>query len=372
MFGSKKTPIDEAAVLSALRRVMDPDLGRDIVSLDFVKDVKIEGGRVSFKVELTTPACPVKEKLRSESVEAVRSIPGVETVDVAMTARVRRAGAAAAPGAPLGDVRNIVAVASGKGGVGKSTVSINLALALRDSGASVGLLDADVYGPSMAMMFGLEGSPAMGDDQKFVPMEGHGVKVMSMGVLLDPDRPVIWRGPMVHNLLQQFVGQVAWGPLDYLVIDLPPGTGDAQLSLSQIVPISGAVIVTTPQDISLLDARKGLQTFRQLRVPVLGIVENMSTFVCPHCGERTDIFRRGGGRRASEELGVPFLGEIPIDPRVAVGGDEGTPILVSVPDSPVAVAFRDIAGQVAAALSKLAEGVAPAHTPIMPGPIEWK
>jgi ATP-binding protein involved in chromosome partitioning len=369
MFGSRRSPVDESAVLAALRKVVDPDLGRDIVSLGFIKDLRIDGGNVSFKVELTTPACPVKEKLRSECVEAVRSIPGVESTTVEMTASVRRAGSESSV---LGDVLNIVAVASGKGGVGKSTVAINLALALKDSGASVGLLDADVYGPSMAMMFGLEGGPGMTAAKRFVPMEGHGVKVMSMGVLLDPDRPVIWRGPMVHNLLQQFVGQVEWGPLDYLVIDLPPGTGDAQLSISQIVSISGAVIVTTPQDISLLDARKGLQTFRQLKVPVLGIVENMSYFICPHCNERTEIFRHGGGRRASEELGVPFLGEIPIDPKVAVSGDEGKPILLSAPDSAVAVAYRALAGQVAAALSKLsAEGI-PAHVPIMPGPIQWK
>jgi ATP-binding protein involved in chromosome partitioning len=245
-------------------------------------------------------------------------------------------------------------------------------MALRQAGAAVGLLDADVYGPSMAMMFGIETKPVITEERKIIPLDGHGVKVMSMGFLSDPLKPVIWRGPMVHGLLQQFLRDVEWGPLDYLVIDLPPGTGDAQLSISQIASISGAVIVTTPQDVSLLDARKGLLMFRQMRVPVLGIVENMSYFVCPHCGERTDIFRHGGGRRASEELGVPFLGEIPIDPAVVVGGDEGAPIVVERPESPAAKAYVALAGQVAAQLSKLSDAALPPHAPIMPGPIEWK
>jgi ATP-binding protein involved in chromosome partitioning len=236
----------------------------------------------------------------------------------------------------------------------------------------VGLLDADVYGPSQAMMLGLRGQPQVTPDRKLLPLEGYGVKVISMGFLSDPDRPVIWRGPMVHGLLQQFVRDVEWGNLDYLVIDLPPGTGDAQLSLSQMVSISGAVIVTTPQDVSLIDARKGLLMFRQMKVPVLGIVENMSYFACPHCGERTEIFRHGGGRRTSEDLGTPFLGEIPIDPGVVVGGDEGEPILVRNPESPASKAYLALAGQVAAELSKLAAMEKPGHAPIMPGRIEWK
>ncbi len=372
MFGKTKKTVDEAAVLAVLRTVNDPDLHRDIVSLGFVKDLKIDGGNVSFKVELTTPACPVKEQLKAECQMKVSGLPGVEDVDIEMTAQVRRANTAAGP--VLEEVKNIIAVASGKGGVGKSTTAINLAMALKQTGAGVGLLDADVYGPSMAMMFGIHGRPEITEDRKIVPMDGHGVKVVSMGFLSDPNKPVIWRGPMVHGLLQQFLRDVEWGALDYLVIDLPPGTGDAQLSLSQAISISGAVIVTTPQDISLLDARKGLLMFRQMRVPVLGIVENMSYFLCPHCNERTEIFRHGGGKRASEELGVPFLGEIPIDPAVVVGGDQGVPIVVDKPDSPAAVAYVVFAKQVAAQLSKLAEtgeGKLP-HAPIMPGPIEWK
>jgi ATP-binding protein involved in chromosome partitioning len=332
--------------------------------------LKIDGGHVSFKVELTTPACPVKEQLKSECATKVRGLPGVEDVAIEMTANVRRAVAAQGP--VLTEVKNIIAVASGKGGVGKSTVAINLAMALKQTGAQVGLLDADVYGPSMAMMFGLDGRPEVTVEKKLIPMEGFGIKVLSMGFLTDPDKPVMWRGPMVHGLLQQFLRDVEWGALDYLVLDLPPGTGDAQLSISQMVSISGAVIVTTPQDVSLLDARKGLMMFRQMKVPVLGIVENMSFFICPHCNERTEIFRHGGGRRSAAELHVPFLGEIPIDPRVAVGGDKGSPITFDAPDSLVAGAFQALAGQVAAELSKLAEAEKLPHAPIMPGPIEWK
>src|SRR4030095_6985221 len=331
MYGRTKKGVDEAAVLAALKTVEDPDLHRDIVSLNFVKDLRIDGGRVAFKVELTTPACPVKEQLKSECERKVAALPGVEKVEIEMTASVRRA----TPAGPVPtEVKNIIAVASGTGGGGKSTTAATLAMALKGTGAHVGLLDADVYGPSMAMMFGLSGQPEVTAQKKLMPMDGYGVKVVSMGFLSDPMKPVIWRGPMVHGLLQQFLRDVEWGALDYLVIDLPPGTGDAQLSISQAVSISGAVIVTTPQDVSLLDARKGLLMFRQLKVPVLGIVENMSYFLCPHCGERTEIFRHGGGKKASEELGTPFLGGIPIDPQVVVGGARGVPIVVERPESP--------------------------------------
>jgi ATP-binding protein involved in chromosome partitioning len=314
----------------------------------------------------------VKEQLKTECETKVRNLPGVEEVQIEMTAQVRRANVSTGP--MLQGVKNIIAVASGKGGVGKSTTAINLAMALQRTGVDVGLLDADVYGPSMAMMFGLDGKPSITPEKKIIPMDGHGVKVVSMGFLSDPEKPVIWRGPMVHGLLQQFLKDVEWGALDYLVIDLPPGTGDAQLSLSQAISISGAVIVTTPQDISLLDARKGLLMFRQMKVPVLGIVENMSYFLCPHCNERTEIFRHGGGKKASETLGVPFLGEVPIDPAVVVGGDTGTPIVAENPESPAAKAFVDVAGQVAAQLSKLVEGGAEnsRQVPIMPGPLDWK
>lgn len=274
----------------------------------------------------------------------------------------------------LTGVKYIVAVASGKGGVGKSTTAVNLALALKDvrKGARVGLLDADVYGPSMAMMLGVNERPTVTEDRKLIPLDGHGVRVVSMGFLSDPDRPVIWRGPMVHGLLQQFIRDVEWGELDYLVIDLPPGTGDAQLSLSQMIDITGAVIVTTPQDVSLIDARKGLQTFRQLKVPVLGIVENMSYFQCPHCSERTEIFRSGGGRRTAEEIGVPFLGEIPIDPAVVVGGDEGRPIMATDPSSPASEAYRKFAGEVDSKLKLAAGEKKPSQTPIMPDSFKWE
>ena len=362
--------LNEDAVLEILGTVQDPDLNRDIVSLGFIKDLVIDGGRVSFKVELTTPACPVKEQLKMECFTKVSGIPGVEEVDVEMTAQTRQANPAGGPTLP--GVKNIVAVASGKGGVGKSTTAINLALSLKASGAAVGLIDADVFGPSMAMMFGVEGQPEMGENNKILPLEGHGVKVISMGFLSDSDRPVIWRGPMVHQLIRQFTADVEWGELDYLIVDLPPGTGDAQLSMSQVVSMSGVVIVTTPQDVSLIDARKGLKMFEQLKVPILGIVENMSYFICPNCDERHEIFRHGGGRKTAEELEVDYLGEIPIDPAVVTGGDAGQPIIVEAPESPAAVAFNEVAGRVAARLSILAEQGAGGAGPIMPEPIDWK
>ncbi len=349
---SEKGLLSESAVLEVLRTVNDPDLGRDIVSLGFVKDLRIDGGAVSFKVELTTPACPMKEHLKAECLEKVRQVPGVKDVSVEMTARVR----GARPEDQqifLPGVKNILAVASGKGGVGKSTVAINLAISLQKTGAQVGLLDADVYGPSMAIMFGIRAQPEVNEERKIVPVKSQGVKVLSMGLLSEGDRPVIWRGPMVHGVLQQLLRDGDWGDLDYLVIDLPPGTGDAQLSITQLIPITGAVIVTTPQDISLIDARKGLRMFQELRVPVLGIIENMSYFVCSGCGQRHEIFGHGGGRSTAKELGVPFLGEIPIDPLVVAAGDQGLPIVARNPESPAAKAYGEVVGQVAAQLSIL-------------------
>lgn len=371
MFGKSK--ITEDVVLDVLRTVEDPDLHRDIVDLGFVKNLKISGSRVSFQVELTTPACPVKDQLKAECEEKVRQLPGVEEVEVEMTAQVR--GRSLPPGGLLPGVKNIIAVASGKGGVGKSTTAINLALALKATGASVGLLDADVYGPSMAMMFGLKGQPEITEDRKIKPLVGYGVKVLSMGFLADENKPVIWRGPMVHGLLQQFLKDGDWGELDYLVIDLPPGTGDAQLSISQLIPITGAAIVTTPQDVSLLDARKGLKTFFTLKVPILGIIENMSYFICNECGTRHEIFRHGGGKKAAEELEVPFLGEIPLEPSVVMGGDEGKPIVAQEPDSPVTRAYSEVAGRIAAQLSILQAGgdeSGPSSKLIMPEPLDWK
>ena len=341
--------IKDDQILEVLKGVEDPDLKKDIVSLGFIKNLKVCGGNIAFELELTTPACPVKEDLRKQCVERVREIPGVENVTVSLTANVR--GRPFGQGKTLPEVRNVVAVASGKGGVGKSTVAANIALALLQEGASVGLMDADIYGPSIPTMMGIEGHPEIQPGQKISTLEAHGVRLMSMGFLLGADGPLIWRGPMVTKMIQQFLGAVEWGALDYLVIDLPPGTGDVQLTLTQAAPITGAVIVTTPQDVSLIDARKGLKMFQKVKVPVLGIVENMSSFACPHCGKETDIFRRGGGERTASELGVPFLGEIPIEPEIVVGGDEGSPIVIRSPGSPAAIAFKEVAGKVAAQLS---------------------
>ena len=334
--------VTEKQVLAVLGKVQDPDLRRDIVQLGFVKNIVIQNGDVSFDVELTTPACPVKEQLKSQCIAEVQKLPGVKMVSVNTTAE------------SLKGIKNIIAVASGKGGVGKSTVACNLALALVKSGATVGLMDADVYGPSIPMMLGITERPRVKDD-KVIPVEKFGLKVLSMGLLTSEDTPVIWRGPMVAGLLQQFLGQVEWGVLDYLVMDLPPGTGDAQLTLTQQAPISGAVIVTTPQDVALLDARRGLRMFQQVNVPVLGIVENMSYFICDQCHKRHTIFKSGGGKRVAEELQVPLLGEIPIDALVADGGDAGNPIVASWPDSTVAQSYRTLAGRIAAALSILSE-----------------
>jgi len=347
-------------VLEALRPIVDPDFGKSIVELGFVKNIEIEGARVSFEIELTTPACPVKEEFQRDARQRVGALPGVDEVAVGMTANTR--GRSVQPGAKdevLPGVRNTLAVASGKGGVGKSTVALNLALALRESGASVGLMDADVYGPSVPLLTGVSGRPRA-QDRRIHPHEAMGLKLMSMGFFLTDDSPVIWRGPMVHGLVQQFLTDVDWGELDYLVVNMPPGTGDAALTLTQQAPLSGALIVTTANDLSLIDARKGLSMFQRVQVPVLGIVENMSWFSPPDLPDRRyHIFGEGGGRRVAQELGVDFLGELPIDPRVAEGGDKGRPILTHAPDSPVAESFRTLAGNVARKLAVLAEATPP-------------
>jgi ATP-binding protein involved in chromosome partitioning len=348
-------PPTENDVLDALRPIIDPDFGKSIVDLGFVKQLRIEGGRVSFQIELTTPACPVKAEFERAARERVSALPGVEEVEVTMSANTR--GRAIEPEVDvLPGVRNTIAVASGKGGVGKSTTAINIALALKETGASVGLMDADVYGPSLPLLSGVSGRPEAVEG-RILPHEGYGMKLMSMGFFLTEDSPVIWRGPMVHGLIGQFLKDVAWGELDYLVIDLPPGTGDAALTLTQQAPLSGAVIVTTANDLSLIDARKGLKMFEKVNVPVLGIVENMSYFVPPDLPDRRYyIFGEGGGRRVAEELGVDFLGEVPIDPRVVEGGDKGQPILVHAPDSETAKAFRELTGRIARKLAVLSEG----------------
>jgi ATP-binding protein involved in chromosome partitioning len=339
--------VDE--VLSALRAVQDPDLHKDIVTLGFVKDVKVEGGDVGFTIELTTPACPVREEMKAEAEGRVKALPGVTSARATMTSNVRARGGFGGEGIP--GIRNILAVGAGKGGVGKSTTSVNLAVALSQKGARVGLMDADLYGPNIPQMLGVKGQPELSRDKKMIPPEAHGIKVISMGMLVPPDQPVIWRGPMLHGAVQQFMKDVAWGELDYLVVDLPPGTGDVALSLSQSVPLAGAVLVTTPQGVSISDVRKAVGMFRQMNIPILGAIENMSYFVCPHCHEKTDIFGHGGGQKMADDMGLPFLGEVPIDTRVRTGGDEGRPIVAVQPDSPAAAAFLDIAGKVAAQLS---------------------
>lgn len=341
--------VTQDQVLEVLGTVQDPDLHKDIVTLGFVKDVRIDDGQVDFTIELTTPACPVRDQMKAEAEQKVAALPGVRAARAKMTADVKARGGFGRQA--VSGVRNIVAVGAGKGGVGKSTTSVNLAVALARKGARVGLMDADVYGPNIPQMLGITDQPEVSEDKKMVPPEAHGLKVISMGMLVPPDQPVIWRGPMLHGAVQQFMREVAWGELDYLVVDLPPGTGDVALSMAQSVPMAGAVVVTTPQGVSVSDVRKAVAMFRQLNIPVLGVIENMSYFVCGHCAGRTDIFGTGGGRRMAEDLSIPFLGEVPIDIRVRSGGDEGQPIVAAAPEAPAAQAFADVASRVAAQIS---------------------
>jgi ATP-binding protein involved in chromosome partitioning len=338
----------EKDVLSALSKVKDPELHRDLVSLGMVKDIVMEGGKVSLTIVLTTPACPLTDVLEKQARDAVRQLKGVTEVDVKWESNVpsdeRIMGRMNLP------LRNTIAISSGKGGVGKSTVAANLAVALAQMGAGVGLMDADIYGPNIPMMLGVDRIPAPRDN-KLTPAFTYGVRVMSMGFLVPPDQPVIWRGPMIHSAIRQFFSDVDWGELDYMIIDLPPGTGDAQLTLAQSVPLTGAIIVTTPQDVALGDAVKSLAMFRTLDVPIIGIVENMGTFICPNCGHPTDIFGTGGGARMAQRLGVPFLGSVPIDPRVRDGGDNGKPIVAIDPDGLAGQALKQISRDVAARVS---------------------
>ena len=344
-------PVTEEAVLNSLRSVEDPDLKRDVVSLGFIKKLNIEGGRVSFDLELTTPACPLKAQLKTAAEEAVRRIEGVTEVNVEVTSNVS-AHRVSGREEILPDVKNIVAIASGKGGVGKSTVSVSLAVALAKSGARVGLLDTDIYGPSIPIMMGVTEKPEI-KGEKLIPIEKYGVSLMSIGFMIPEDTPLIWRGPMVMKAVEQLLTDVEWGELDYLLMDLPPGTGDVQLTLSQKVPLTGAVIVTTPQDVALLDVVRGISMFRKLNVPILGVIENMSFFSCPHCGGRSDIFSHGGGEAASKKLDVPFLGEIPIDLKIREGGDAGKPVPADDLDSASGRGFMDIGEQLAARISAL-------------------
>jgi len=342
--------VTEEQVREALRQVKFPGLSRDIVSFGFVREVAVDGDRVAVTIAMSTASPEAGPKVEADARAALEALPGVARVELDVQVASPQAAEPARPEL-LPGVKVKIAVASGKGGVGKSTVAANLALALKQGGAAVGLLDADIYGPSQQLMMGCSERPRVNQEEKILPVDGNGVHVMSLGFLIDPDTPVVWRGPMVMKALQQFLEDVEWGELDYLVVDLPPGTGDAQLTITQQLPLDGAVIVTTPQDVALIDARKGLAMFQKVSVPVLGVVENMASFVCPHCGETSEIFKRGGGRRTAEALGVPFLGEIPIDPEVVVGGDAGTPIVASHPDSVAARAFQELAAKVRRAVA---------------------
>lgn len=341
------TSISKEAILQALGTVQEPDLGQDLVTLNMVRNLEIEGGNVSFTVMLTTPACPFRAKLERDSKEAVMTIEGVTSVNVKMDSDVPNDGRMR--GLVKTPIRNAIAVGSGKGGVGKSTVAVNIAVALAQSGARVGLMDADIYGPNTPTMLGVEKLPQP-QGQRLIPAEAYGVKMISMGLLVKPGQPLIWRGPMLNSAIRQFLGDVEWGELDYLIVDLPPGTGDASLSLAQSLPLSGAVIVTLPQLVSLEDAGRGLNMFKTLEVPILGIVENMSYLELPD-GTQMDIFGTGGGEHLAQMTGTPFLGKVPMDQNVRIGGDTGKPIVVSHPDSPVAKALRDISEDLAAKVS---------------------
>ena len=353
--------IAEADVRAVLAEIIDPRSGTDIVAQNMVSGLVIKDRNVGFAIEIDPTDGDAMEPVRKAAEAVVRTLPSVSSVTAVLTAHNSAPSAnqtaaatppqAAAPRELAPDVKSIVAVASGKGGVGKSTTAANLALALAGMGLAVGLLDADIYGPSMPRMLGIKGKPQPLPDKRIAPMENYGIKVMSIGFLVDEETPMIWRGPMVMGALEQMLRDVEWGRLDILVVDMPPGTGDAQLTMAQRVPLAGAVIVSTPQDIALLDARKGLNMFRQVDVPVLGIIENMSTFICPNCGHQTDIFSHGGARAEAKRLGCDFLGEIPLDMAIRVTSDSGTPIVIDQPDSPHAETYRAIAAEVAAKLS---------------------
>jgi len=339
--------ITRDAVLTALGTVEEPELHQDLVTLNMIHNLEIEDHSVKFDIVLTTPACPLKGKIEADARRAVLGIPGVKNVIVKLDANVPMDGRSR--GLMQLPVRNAVAVASGKGGVGKSTVAVNLAVSLAQSGAKVGLLDADIYGPNVPTMMGVDHLPPM-RSEKMIPAQTYGVKMMSIGFLVPPGRALIWRGPMLHSAIRQFLSDVDWGELDYLIIDLPPGTGDAQLSLAQSLPLSGGVIVTLPQEVSLEDASRGLQMFRELNVPILGVVENMSFLEMPD-GTRVDVFGQGGGEKLAKQSQTEFLGAIPMDPAVRIGGDAGKPIVISKPESAAAKALRSIAEQLAARLS---------------------
>ena len=338
------------AVLDALKGVIDPDLRRDIVSLGFVKNLVIDSGTVAFDIELTTPACPVKDKMQAQAEALVRALPGVSDVRITMTAQVRSVSAPEKGSTPVPGVKNVIAVGAGKGGVGKTTVAVNLALALSKAGSRVGILDGDIYGPNVPIMLGLQ-AQLESDGQKIRPAERYGLQVVSIGFMTKDEAPVIWRGPMLHSAIRQFFHDVAWRDLDYLIIDMPPGTGDVALSLAQTVPVAGSIVVTTPQQVSLADSRRALRMYEKLNIPALGVVENMSYFECPSCHHESNIFGRGGGEQMAEQMGVPFLGRLPIYEPIRVGSDVGIPVVIGEPDSSAANAFTAVASQTAAQVS---------------------
>lgn len=342
--------LSEQIVLDSLKQIVDPDLRKDIVTLGFIRDLAIDGGDVSFKIMLTTPACPVKEEMEAQAQEIVSALEGVSSVKVTMDAEVPK-GRGVANNVAIAGVKNIIAVSSGKGGVGKSTVAVNLAVSLAKDGAKVGLMDADVYGPNVPMMLGIGYDQPEVENGKLIPIEAHGIKIISMAVLVPPDKPMILRGPMLHGVVRQFLTDVNWGEIDYLVVDMPPGTGDVQLSLAQLVPVQGAILVTTPQEVSLSDVRRAVKMFEQVAIPVLGVVENMSYFIAPDTGNRYNIFGEGGGQRLADEYDLNLLGQVPLGMEVREGGDRGVPVVVSAPESPQSIAFHKVAEEVARQIS---------------------
>jgi ATP-binding protein involved in chromosome partitioning len=357
------TSVTEAAVLQALGAVRDPDFNRDIVSLKFVKNLRIEGGRVSFTIELATPASSAKAAMRSLAHDLVARIPGVSSVDVTMTANVRPAISTEMNKPPVEGVKNVIAVGAGKGGVGKTTVAVNLAIALSQAGARVAMIDGDVYGPNLPIMLGIS-TQLQTDGKKIVPAEQYGIQLVSMGFLTEDDSPVIWRGPMLHGVIQQFFREVKWTGVDYLIVDMPPGTGDIALSLSQSIHVSGSVVVTTPQTVSVADTRRAVRMYQKLNIPTLGLVENMSHFVCPTCSHESDIFGKGGGEGLASELNVPFLGRVPIYEPIRIGGDTGVPVLIGDPKSAAAQAFRAAAQQLAARIAVTTHNAGAVKRPI--------
>lgn len=354
-FGRKSAQSELAVegVREALSHVLDPELGKDLVTLNMVRNIAVSNGAVSLDLVLTTPACPKKAEMQAAVEEAIRAVSGISSVEVRVSAEVQTAKDPMEGRRPVEGVRNILAVASGKGGVGKSTISANIAVALHRAGASVGLLDADIYGPSIPTLLNLQGHQLRGENGRILPADADGIRVVSIGFMLEEDSPVIWRGPMLMKALEQFLHGTNWGELDYLVIDLPPGTGDVQLSLVQMTPVAGAIVVTTPQDLALIDVKKAVRMFEKVGVPILGVIENMSYYLCPHCEGRSEIFGHGGAKETCRQMGLRFLGEIPLQAELREASDAGVPILVRHPDSPAARAIEAATGESAAALAVL-------------------